>query len=267
MATASSPSPVATPSTATRTAARVPHQTTEEASSARHIFTVAARSLQDCVELLQSLKEAIVAEQDEDHDAEKDQDGNTHGTRSNDDGSKSEDKDINGNGNNVHVHVNGHGQTLGVGHGDVSGTVLSRTGSSCSRTSMQDIHHMSRTGSQDSENGEQPPQQHQQQPQQQHTTKTTKVVAVEKEGFVQNKGATQAAAAAAAAATAAGLIVLPTCKKSEIYTKPSALACKGTIGKHVRHLHDHYRLLFSTYPPAQVRDIKLKKIGLCPERQ
>ncbi|KAI1295691.1 hypothetical protein EDD11_007864 [Mortierella claussenii] len=43
------------------------------------------------------------------------------------------------------------------------------------------------------------------------------------------------------------LIITP-CKRSEMYTKPSMLACKGTIGKHVRHLHDHFRLLLSTYP-------------------
>ncbi|KAG0380501.1 hypothetical protein BGX24_007696 [Mortierella sp. AD032] len=36
-----------------------------------------------------------------------------------------------------------------------------------------------------------------------------------------------------------------------MYTKPSVLACQGTIGKHVRHLHDHYRLLLATFPPAQ----------------
>jgi len=253
MATASSPSPVTTPSTASQTAARIPHQTAEEAGSARHIFTVAARSLQDCVELLQSLKEAVVAEQDgEEHGAKKDQDRNANGARSNGHGNKNEDRDSNSNGNsnsNSKSSSNGQGQALGLGHCAVSGAILSRTSS---RTSMQEIHHMSRTGSQDSENAVQPPQQPQQ-----HTTKT-KVVAVEKEGLVLNKGTTQAAAAAAA--TAAGLIVLSTCKKSEIYTKPSTLACKGTIGKHVRHLHDHYRLLFSTYPPAQVRNKAKKEI-------
>ncbi|KAF9956306.1 hypothetical protein BGZ72_002845 [Mortierella alpina] len=41
------------------------------------------------------------------------------------------------------------------------------------------------------------------------------------------------------------------CRRAEMYTKPSVLACQGTIGKHVRHLHDHYRLLLSTYPPNQ----------------
>ncbi|KAF9918258.1 hypothetical protein BX616_009721 [Lobosporangium transversale] len=44
------------------------------------------------------------------------------------------------------------------------------------------------------------------------------------------------------------------CKRSEIYTKPSALACQGTIGKHVRHLHDHYRILLTSYPPCMGSD-------------
>ncbi|GJJ70248.1 hypothetical protein EMPS_02597 [Entomortierella parvispora] len=231
MATSSSPTPVATSSTASQRATRMPHQTPEETSHARHIFTVAARSLQDCVELLQTLKEAIVAEQDEEeHGAKKDHDGNVGEARGNGHGNRNDNK----------TSSNGHGHTNGLTHVAASGSLLSRPGSSCSRTSMQEIHHMSRTGSQDSENGEQPlpPQQ-----QQQHTTKTT-VVPEEYKGMVENKAAAQAAAAA-------GLIVLPTCKKSEIYTKPSVLACKGTIGKHVRHLHDHYRLLFETYPPAQ----------------
>ncbi|KAF9439165.1 hypothetical protein BGZ76_010064 [Entomortierella beljakovae] len=42
--------------------------------------------------------------------------------------------------------------------------------------------------------------------------------------------------------------IITPCKRSEIYTKPSALACQGTVGKHVRHLHDHYRILLSNYP-------------------
>ncbi|KAG0043883.1 hypothetical protein BGZ83_010939 [Gryganskiella cystojenkinii] len=202
---------------------------TQTDNSARHIFTVAARSLQDCAELLLSLKAAIAAEKEEEE-----RQANSHG---------------NGHGNgHSHGNSNGNSHHLVVGSGD------GRSGSNGSSTStskgarppstlanMREIHHMSRTGSQDSENSGGDGQE-------EHTTTTT----TDNNNFSSSNGTTAKAKSSASACVGEeGLVVLRPCKKSEMYTKPSLLACKGTIGKHVRHLHDHYRLLFSTYPPAQ----------------
>ncbi|KAF9184466.1 hypothetical protein BGZ51_003326 [Haplosporangium sp. Z 767] len=136
---------------------------------ARHIYTVAARSLGDCVDLLLSLKAAMSAEEQEE------QRRITNGTET----------------------------------------------SSCTGNAMRDIHHMSRSASQEAEQGQ-----------------------------GQDEAQSVSASAPPRAPVALSQPITP-CKRSEMYTKPSVLACQGTIGKHVRHLHDHYRLLFETYPPNQ----------------
>ncbi|KAG0258987.1 hypothetical protein BG011_002882 [Mortierella polycephala] len=145
--------------------------TTAASSSddARHIYTVAARSLGDCVDLLLSLKAAMNAEEQEE------QRRTTNGTGAN----------------------------------------------GCTGNAMRDIHHMSRSASQEAEQGQ-----------------------------GQDDAQPVSAFVPPRAPIALPQPITP-CKRSEMYTKPSVLACQGTIGKHVRHLHDHYRLLFETYPPNQ----------------
>ncbi|KAF8940920.1 hypothetical protein BGZ58_003905 [Dissophora ornata] len=132
--------------------------------SSQHIFAVAARSLEDCVELLMSLK-AVMAEEEreEGHDITH----STHGTNG-----------TNGVNSTGHRYTNGHSSSPHGTAGD-----------------HQDA----------------PP----------------------------------------LATTMLPHAITP-CKRSEMYTKPSVLACQGTIGKHVRHLHDHFRLLLETYPPCKV---------------
>ncbi|KAG0361392.1 hypothetical protein BC939DRAFT_122224 [Gamsiella multidivaricata] len=122
----------------------------ESENDLEHIFTVAARSLQDCAELLQSLKAAVAEEEHQEQEKRHQQKAG-----------------VNGNHANGH-HTNGH-----------------------------------------------------------HTTEDS-----------VDRGVNESTHATTGV-----------CRRSEMYTKPSKLACQGTIGKHVRHLHDHYRLLLSTYPP------------------
>ncbi|KAK3847404.1 MAG: hypothetical protein J3R72DRAFT_431333 [Linnemannia gamsii] len=147
----------------------------------RHIYTVAAKSLQDCVELLQSLKAAMAVEAQEAREAQEAQ--------------EQLQRKINGN------------------HKNDSDTPVGK--------SMRDIHHMSRSASQEAE----------QDPESSSRPTTT-------------------SAKPPRAASSLPKAITP-CPRSEMYTKPSVLACQGTIGKHVRHLHDHYRLLLATFPPAQ----------------
>ncbi|KAG0202836.1 hypothetical protein BGX28_004752 [Mortierella sp. GBA30] len=149
----------------------------------QHIYLVAARSLRDCIELLLSLKAAMATEEQEQRLHETSVAGCTNGSIIDD-------------------HSNGHQK---------SPTVPGK--------SMRDIHHMSRSASQEAD---------------------------------ANSGEVQALLLGADRAPSALPQAITPCKRSEMYTKPSVLACQGTIGKHVRHLHDHYRILLSTYPPSQV---------------
>jgi len=89
--------------------------------------------------------------------------------------------------------------------------------------SMRDIHHMSRSASQEAE---------------------------QDPDSSAAAGTETASSKPPRAASSLPQAITP-CPRSEMYTKPSVLACQGTIGKHVRHLHDHYRLLLATFPPAQ----------------
>ncbi|KAG0298358.1 hypothetical protein BGZ96_000072 [Linnemannia gamsii] len=160
-------------------------ESTPAASStddSRHIYTVAAKSLQDCVELLQSLKAAMAVEAQEAQEAQEQEQQRLQ-------------RQINGN----------HKNDTPVGK------------------SMRDIHHMSRSASQEAE----------QDP--------------------DNSAAAGTGSAVSKPPRAASSLpqAITPCPRSEMYTKPSVLACQGTIGKHVRHLHDHYRLLLATFPPAQ----------------
>lgn len=162
-------------------------ESTPAASStddSRHIYTVAAKSLQDCVELLQSLKAAMAVEAQEAQEAQEQEQQRLQ-------------RQINGN----------HKNDTPVGK------------------SMRDIHHMSRSASQEAE----------QDP--------------------DNSAAAGTGSAVSKPPRAASSLpqAITPCPRSEMYTKPSVLACQGTIGKHVRHLHDHYRLLLATFPPAQVK--------------
>ncbi|KAF9133622.1 hypothetical protein BGW39_009350 [Mortierella sp. 14UC] len=173
--------------------------TTAAASSnddSRHIYTVAAKSLQDCVELLQSLKAAMSVEAQEAQEAQEVQEQLQRQTNSN------------GNG----VTTNGNDKN------DISDSNSTPAGKS-----MRDIHHMSRSASQEAE---------QDPDSQAHSTSST------------------TSAKPPRAASSLPKAITP-CPRSEMYTKPSVLACQGTIGKHVRHLHDHYRLLLATFPPTQ----------------
>ncbi|KAF9087788.1 hypothetical protein BGX23_007862 [Mortierella sp. AD031] len=160
----------------------------------RHIYTVAARSLQDCVELLQSLKAAMAVEAQEAQEQEQQLKRQ-----------KAQEEHHN------HLSTNGNGVT----NGDSNTTPAGK--------SMRDIHHMSRSASQEAEQAP---------------------------DNLSTIGAAPPSSKPPRAASALPQAITP-CLRSEMYTKPSVLACQGTIGKHVRHLHDHYRLLLSTFPPAQ----------------
>ncbi|KAK3822850.1 MAG: hypothetical protein J3Q66DRAFT_330270 [Benniella sp.] len=144
----------------------------------RHIFTVAARSLKDCVDLLQTLKAAIASEKEEEEKERHRQ--------------HAKDEQI-ADGDNSYAHSNGTLQPLQqpLSNGHTNGH----------RIVDSDRHPN-------------------------HTSTDT------------------------AAALMFPHAITP-CKRSEMYTKPSVSACQGTIGKHVRHLHDHYRLLLSTFPPRK----------------
>ncbi|KAG0072966.1 hypothetical protein BGZ89_001125 [Linnemannia elongata] len=169
-------------------------ESTPTASSnddSRHIYTVAAKSLQDCVELLQSLKAAMAVEAQEAQQAQEQEQQRLQ-------------RQINGNGNGT--HKNGGDSSTPAGK------------------SMRDIHHMSRSASQEAE----------QDPDSSSTAETSPALSKPPR-----------------AASSLPQAITP-CPRSEMYTKPSVLACQGTIGKHVRHLHDHYRLLLATFPPVQV---------------
>ncbi|OAQ33421.1 hypothetical protein K457DRAFT_134541 [Linnemannia elongata AG-77] len=168
-------------------------ESTPTASSnddSRHIYTVAAKSLQDCVELLQSLKAAMAVEAQEAQQAQEQEQQRLQ-------------RQTNGNGNGT--HKNGGDSSTPAGK------------------SMRDIHHMSRSASQEAE----------QDPDSSSTTETSPALSKPPR-----------------AASSLPQAITP-CPRSEMYTKPSVLACQGTIGKHVRHLHDHYRLLLATFPPVQ----------------
>ncbi|KAH7050789.1 hypothetical protein BKA57DRAFT_535021 [Linnemannia elongata] len=168
-------------------------ESTPTASSnddSRHIYTVAAKSLQDCVELLQSLKAAMAVEAQEAQQAQEQEQQRLQ-------------RQINGNGNGI--HKNGGDSSTPAGK------------------SMRDIHHMSRSASQEAE----------QDPDSSSTAETSPALSKPPR-----------------AASSLPQAITP-CPRSEMYTKPSVLACQGTIGKHVRHLHDHYRLLLATFPPVQ----------------
>ncbi|KAF9566203.1 hypothetical protein EC968_003819 [Mortierella alpina] len=174
---------MSTASTSPKDTAAAVARAADPANDSQHIFTVAARSLQDCVELLQSLKAAMSAEEREEQQQQQHHEATGR--------------------------TNGHGQT---------------NPSNPAGKSMRDIHHMSRSASQEAEVGSDGSSQQQQQSLQASPPTTDR------------------------APSALPQAITP-CKRSEMYTKPSVLACQGTIGKHVRHLHDHYRLLLSTYPP------------------
>ncbi|KAF9295901.1 hypothetical protein BGZ88_001165 [Linnemannia elongata] len=168
-------------------------ESTPTASSnddSRHIYTVAAKSLQDCVELLQSLKAAMAVEAQEAQQAQEQEQQRLQ-------------RQTNGNGNGT--HKNGGDSSTPAGK------------------SMRDIHHMSRSASQEAE----------QDPDSSSTAETSPALSKPPR-----------------AASSLSQAITP-CPRSEMYTKPSVLACQGTIGKHVRHLHDHYRLLLATFPPVQ----------------
>jgi len=161
-----------------------------------HIYTVAAKSLQDCVELLRTLK-AVMAEEEAPEEEEQEKQR----------GAQLEQlHQLSTNGTNI--------------------SNRKQNGDTPAGMSMRDIHHMSRSASQEAE----------QNPVSQVDGGTT----------------TSSAPKPPRAASALPKAITP-CPRSEIYTKPSVLACQGTIGKHVRHLHDHYRLLLSTFPLAQVK--------------
>ncbi|KAF9335469.1 hypothetical protein BGZ91_010489 [Linnemannia elongata] len=171
-------------------------ESTPTASSnddSRHIYTVAAKSLQDCVELLQSLKAAMAVEAQEAQQAQEQEQQRLQ-------------RQTNGNGNGT--HKNGGDNSTPAGK------------------SMRDIHHMSRSASQEAE----------QDPDSSSTAETSPALSKPPR-----------------AASSLPQAITP-CPRSEMYTKPSVLACQGTIGKHVRHLHDHYRLLLATFPPVQGLD-------------
>ncbi|KAF9933040.1 hypothetical protein FBU30_006716 [Linnemannia zychae] len=147
----------------------------------RHIYTVAAKSLQDCVELLRSLKAAMAVEAEEIHKAQEQL------------------------------------QQPTIGNSNLKLDDSIPTGKS-----MRDIHHMSRSASQEAEQDRD-----------------------------NNDNESSANTPKHPRAPSSLPQAITPCPRSEMYTKPSVLACQGTIGKHVRHLHDHYRLLLSTFPPAQ----------------
>ncbi|KAK3835960.1 MAG: hypothetical protein JOS17DRAFT_735616 [Linnemannia elongata] len=166
-------------------------ESTPTASSnddSRHIYTVAAKSLQDCVEILQSLKAAMAVEAQEAQEAQEQEQQRLQ-------------RQTNGNG----AHKNGGDNSTPAGK------------------SMRDIHHMSRSASQEAE---------------------------QDSDSSAAAGTIPALSKPPRAASSLPQAITP-CPRSEMYTKPSVLACQGTIGKHVRHLHDHYRLLLATFPPAQ----------------
>ncbi|KAF9966339.1 hypothetical protein BGZ70_002618 [Mortierella alpina] len=173
----------------TDTAAAAAARTADPANDSHHIFTVAARSLRDCVELLLSLKAAMSAEEREEQQQQRQQQQHHETTEG---------------------HTNGSTPGLSNGHSQTSPT-------NPAGKSMRDIHHMSRSASQEAEVG-------------------------------SDASSQQPQPTADRAPLALPQAITP-CRRSEMYTKPSVLACQGTIGKHVRHLHDHYRLLLSTYPP------------------
>lgn len=162
-------------------------ESTPAASSiedSRHIYTVAAKSLQDCVELLQSLKAAMAVEAQEAQEAQEQEQQRLQ-------------RQTNGNNKN----------------------------DTPAGKSMRDIHHMSRSASQEAEQD------------------------------LDNPAAAGTGSTVSKPPRAASSLpqAITPCPRSEMYTKPSVLACQGTIGKHVRHLHDHYRLLLATFPLAQVK--------------
>lgn len=198
---------------------------------ASHIFSVAAKNLQDCVELLQSVQAAIIEEQEQEQEALAGVNGSNHDDTNND-------------------------NTPGSNGSRLTNSFQpSKANNATSRINAVDIHHMSRTASQGSE----------------ESTTTTLREGDENEGSVpkeskvtpsttssslsqhqQRHQRTQGSTTKCHLPPPAQICITP-CKKSEIYTRPSTLACNGTIGKHVRHLHDHYRLLLTTYPKNQVK--------------
>ena len=200
----------------------------------RHIFTVAARSLQDCVDLLQTLKAAIAAEKEEEEEKER------HRQNAKD------EQIVDGGDSNAHPngtlqlplqqppsngHTNGHGIMDIDRHQDHTP----------SAHSMCNINHTSRSI-----------------PHNQVQEKDVGDLSdpSSDSNMASSLPPSRAIHAAQTSTDTAAALMLPhavtPCKRSEMYAKPSVSACQGTIGKHVRHLHDHYRLLLSTYPPRKV---------------
>lgn len=187
---------------------------------ANHIFSVAAKNLQDCVELLQSVKAAIVEEQEQELVIP-----GTNGSL-NDDTNHNRTNDFN----------------------------PPKFNSATSRINAVDIHHMRRTASQGSEESATTtfrdegddddalvPKESNVSP----STSSSTLSEHQQRRHQRSQGTTKRHLPPPAQ------ICITPCKKSEIYTRTSTLACNGTIGKHVRHLHDHYRLLLTAYPKNQ----------------
>ncbi|KAF9326790.1 hypothetical protein BG006_009822 [Podila minutissima] len=197
---------------------------------ASHIFSVAAKNLQDCVELLQSVKAAIVEEQEQEQEALAGVNGSNHDDTNND-------------------------NTPGSNKSRLTNSFQpSKANNATSRINAVDIHHMSRTASQGSEESttttlrEEGDEDEGSMPKESKVTPSTTSSSLSQ--HQQRHQRAQGSTTKRHLPPPAQICITP-CKKSEIYTRPSTLACNGTIGKHVRHLHDHYRLLLTTYPKNQ----------------
>jgi len=208
------------------------HDQGQHHDDASHIFSVAAKNLQDCVELLQSVKAAIVEEQEQ-------------------------ELAVTGK-NGSHLDDTNHN------HNHTSAFHPPKLNSATSRTNAVDIHHMRRTASQGSEESATTTLKDEGEDDDALVPKDSKVSPSTSSSTLSEhrqrrhqrcQGTTQRHLPPPAQ------ICITPCKKSEIYTRPSTLACNGTIGKHVRHLHDHYRLLLTAYPKNQVKDYS--QLTLC----
>ncbi|KAG0083835.1 hypothetical protein BGZ93_001568, partial [Podila epicladia] len=213
----------------TTTTATPNHQQYHQ-DDACHIFSVAAKNLQDCVELLQSVKAAIIEEQEQEQEALTGVNGSNHDDANNDNTPGSNRSRLT---NSVHPF---------------------KSNSATSRINAVDIHHMSRTASQGSEESTTTTLREEGDEDEGSTPKESKVTTSTSSSSLsqhqQRRQRTQGSTTKRHLPPPAQICITP-CKKSEIYTRPSTLACNGTIGKHVRHLHDHYRLLLTTYPKNQ----------------
>ncbi|KAF9362607.1 hypothetical protein BGX34_005818 [Mortierella sp. NVP85] len=205
----------------------------EGLEDSRHIFTVAARSLKDCVDLLQTLKAAIASEKEEEEKERHRQNAKDEQTVD---------------GSNSHAHPNGSlqpplQQPLSNGHTNDHRImdIDQHQNHTTPAHPMCDINHSSRST-----------------PQNQVQEKDVEDPSDLRSGsdMASPLPSSQATHATQTSTDTAAALMHPhamrSCKRSEMYTKPSVSACQGTIGKHVRHLHDHYRLLLSTFPPRKV---------------